>query len=198
MNISKFLKQKNEAVSKAHCSGWSATLDKAGNVKNPAAFYVFEPLISGHKGVGIFSLDDLKMLTSVKDISKKDLRDFDLSFAHINQQFFDGLGRVDSPSDSFLPMLIESHIFNYAATETAKQALKKNCVAFGAIIYINKNLPPNRRIIVRPVAFGGQGPLITPAQVQANMLAYLEFDYQSNPESFTGHDYESVVGRYLI
>lgn len=196
MNISKFLKNKNGAVSKAHTPGWSAAFDKAVDVKNPVPFYLFEPLITGHKGVGIFSLNDLKQLVSVKKIKQEEMAAFDASFGQINQQFYDGVGRVDSPSDSFLPMLLESHIFSYAQTDTANQALKAGCSAFGAIVYMNKNLPAHERIIVRPIAFGGQGAALTPIQVQANMMAYLEFDYQRNPRSFLGHDYNSIVVRY--
>lgn len=192
MNFTDNINKRDELMLLANQSGWNVDINKITKIKNPAFFYIFEPLNSGFMGVGAFNQADLAKARANAEKNKDD-RSFNLAFGSMNSQFFEDLPKAEF----MLPMVLESHIYSFAQTQTAIQSEAHNFNSFGAIVYLNHKLPPEKRLIVRPVGLGQAQPVHSAKDTLGFMMQYLNHDYSVNKDTFYGLDFDAIFDGHV-
>jgi hypothetical protein len=181
--------RREELAQISHNEGWNVDIAALGHVKTPAAFYIFEPLKSGFRAIGVLDRTSFQRVIDNSVTDQKTNEKFIESFTELTGLFFSNIG----DNKESLSLLIEAHAINFSKTQTAKVAMAQGISAFGAIVYMTGK---GDDFFCRPVIIPGGNAIIPPRDVLNVMCEHMKFDFRSHPEFFGNHDINDLLKKY--
>lgn len=176
--------------------GWDVKKMDLADIKEPAMFYICEPLQTGFNSISAFNYRDLVKL--VKEGTKK-YASSKVIFDHVATLTMEVINDNKSGDSELMRLMFFGNLLNYASTKTAEAVIKSKDMFrhFGVVIYDNPHRQDGVEISIRPIALANEEVVLEPGVVAVAVGNYILTDYKNHPEYFHGLNINDVLDKLM-
>lgn len=187
-------RQRDSLVKQAAAAGWQVNPGDLGDLADPIAFYLAEPLQSQFAAISMFRFSDLVDLATNGTDRFGSPQDIWESAGRLTDHLLSEGPAVD-PLDLRVMML--ANFINFSTTQTARLVAESTepYRHTGVIVYRTPEASDGMNLTVRPIAALNSTPALEPGEVAMMVAQAMAQDYRNHREYFQGVDIEAVFER---